>query len=458
MNYDQFIESKRHSSANFGIEPKFLPDEAFDFQKYVAEYAIKKGRCAVYLDTGLGKTLISLVIAANYVRHTNKRVLIPTPLSVAFQFIKEAERFGIEDVEYSKDGKFTKKIVICNYERLHYFNPDDFICMICDESSCVKDFKAATTANVNTFIKKIQYRFLATATPSPNDYVELGTSSEVLGHLGYQDMLTRFFVNNQDTISPMGIGVKWRLKPHATESFFQWVSGWSISCRKPSDLGFSDEKHILPTLYENDHIVTNDEPLVVNGQFSMFNQVARTMPEIHAERKATITKRAEKAVELASQHECSVYWCNLNEEADTIEELDKTAVQINGGMSLEKKEEILIAFSEGKIKKLITKPKITAWGLNWQHCPHAVTFPGFSFEQYYQLVRRHYRFPIKHPVTIDRVISDGQVRILQAIEVKAQKTSNLFSMLNANLNKSYEVVGKEFDKEIHVPPFLNLKK
>ena len=456
IDYYSFLERKTHSSINHGIEPAFMSDAAFDFQKYVAEYAIKKGRCAVYLDTGLGKTLIELIIAVNYVRHTNRPALIATPLSVAFQFLKEAETFGIDDVEYSREGKFTKKIIICNYERLHYFNPDDFDCIICDESSCIKDFKAKTTGNINAFMRKVKYRYLATATPSPNDYIELGTSSEALGYMGHQDMLTRFFVNNQDTISPMGIGVKWRLKPHATDAFFKWVSGWSISCRKPSDLGFSDANHILPELIERDHIVTNDAPLVINGQFSMFNQVARTMPEIHAERRATIEKRAEKAVELGSDHECSVYWCNLNPEADMVEKLDPNAVQIHGGMSIEKKEEILKAFADGQIKKLVTKPKITAWGLNWQHCPHAVTFPGFSFEQYYQLVRRHYRFPIKHSVLIDRVISDGQVRILQAIEAKATKASNLFSMLNANLNKSYEVKKNGFDKEIKLPSFLNL--
>lgn len=455
-DYQKFIEAKRHRASDYGIEPVFSVPGMFDFQRYVAEYAIKKGRCATYLDTGLGKTLIELVIAANYVRHTNKPVLIPTPLSVAFQFIKEAEKFGIDDVEYSRDGKFTGKIIICNYERLHYFNPADFDCIICDESSCLKDFKAATTAAVFSLMRKIQYRYLATATPSPNDYVELGTSSEALGYLGHMDMLTKFFTNNADTISPNGIGVKWRLKGHATEAFFQWVSGWSISARKPSDLGFSDDRHILPALIENDHIVTNDEPLIINGQYSMFNQVARTMPEIHAERKATIEKRAEKAVELASAHDCTVYWCNLNEEAETVAKLDRSAVEIRGGMSIEKKEEILKAFADGQIKKLITKPKITAWGLNWQHCNHAVTFPGFSFEQYYQLVRRFYRFGQTRPVIIDRVISDGQIRILQAIEAKAEKASNLFSMLNANLNKSYDVQKKAFDKEINLPSFLKV--
>lgn len=453
-DYQKFIEAKRHRASDYGIKPVFMPPGMFDFQEYGADYSIRKGRGALYFDTGLGKTLIELVIAANYVRHTNKPVLIPTPLSVAFQFIKEAEKFGIDDVEYSRDGKFTGKIIICNYERLHYFNPADFACVICDESSCIKDFKAATTGNIFSVMRKMNYRFLATATPSPNDYVELGTSSEALGYLGYMDMLTKFFTNNADTISPNGIGVKWRLKGHATEAFFQWVSGWSISARKPSDLGFSDERHVLPPLIENDHIVTNDTPLVINGQYSMFNQVARTMPEIHAESRATIEKRAEKAVELAAAHDCSVYWCNLNPEAEMVGKLDKSAVEIRGGMSIEKKEEILKAFADGQIKKLITKPKITAWGLNWQHCPHAVTFPGFSFEQYYQLVRRHWRFPVQHAVTIDRVISDGQIRILQAIEAKAAKADNLFSMLNANLNKSYDVQKRAFDQTINLPSFI----
>lgn len=453
-DYQKFIEAKRHNAIDYGMKPVFSVPGMFDFQQYVTEYAIQKGRCATFLDTGLGKTLVELVIAANYVRHSNKPVLIPTPLSVAFQFIKEAEAFGIDDVEYSRDGTFTKKIIICNYERLHYFNPSDFACIICDESSCIKDFKGATTSNVFSMMRKMQYRYLATATPSPNDYVELGTSSEALGYMGHMDMLTKFFTNNADTISPNGIGVKWRLKGHATDSFFQWVSGWSISARKPSDLGFSDERHILPGLIENDHIVTNETPLIINGQYSLFNQVARTMPEIHAERKATIQQRAEKAVEISSFHDCSVYWCNLDKEAEMVGAIDKNAVEIRGPMKIEKKEEILKAFADGEIKKLITKPKITAWGLNWQHCNHAVTFPGFSFEQYYQLVRRFYRFGQKREVTIDRVISDGQVRILQAIEAKAEKASNLFSMLNANLNKSYDVQKRAFDQTINIPSFI----
>ena len=178
MDYNTFINSKKHSIGNFGFEANYIPEIAFDFQKFIIEKAIKKGRVAIFADTGLGKTLIQLAIAKNIIQHTNKKVLILTPLAVAFQFILEAEKLGIDDIEYSKDGKHKKKIVICNYERLHYFNENDFIGVILDESSILKNFDGAIKSQVTAFVKKIPYRFLSTATPSPNDFIELGTSSE----------------------------------------------------------------------------------------------------------------------------------------------------------------------------------------------------------------------------------------------------------------------------------------
>jgi hypothetical protein len=454
MDYQNFLASKRHSAQNHGIEPLWLPDFMFPFQGYGAEHLIRKGLGAGFFDTGLGKTLIELVIAVNYMRYTNRTVLITTPLAVAFQFIKEAAKFGIDDIEYSKDGRFTKKIVVCNYERLHYFDPNDFDCVIADESSILKNFNGATRGAVTSFLKKIKYRFLFTATPSPNDFIELGTSSEALGYMGYTDMLTKFFTNNEDTISPQGIGVEWRLKGHAVNAFFEWVSGWSISCRKPSDLGFDDSSHVLPELIVKDHSVKNNKPLVVNGQHQLFNIVARTRTEIASEQRATILERCEKAVELAAKHDYTVYWCNLNPEADALRSLDRNAVEISGSMNIDRKEEILLAFSNGEIKKLITKPKITCFGLNWQHCNHTVFFPGFSYEQYYQALRRFYRFGQTRDVYVDRVTSDGQGRIIQALEVKAAKADQLFTKLNANLNKSFEVARRGFDKPITLPSFI----
>jgi hypothetical protein len=452
--YQSLLERKRHSVQEHGIDPIWIPDTMFDFQAHVTDLGIRRGRFANYLDTGLGKTFIELVIAANYLRHTNRPVLIPCPLAVAFQFVKDAERFGIDDVEYSKYGKFTKKIILCNYERLHYFNPEDFDCVICDESSILKNDKGKIRNQVTAFMKKVKYRYLNTATPSPNDFIELGTSSEALGYLGYTDMLTKFFRNNEDTISPQNIGVKWLLKGHAEEAFFRWVASWSISLRKPSDIGYDDSRHILPELIENYHWVENKKPLVVNGQHQLFNIVAKTSREVLAERRATVEARCERAVELARAHETSVYWANLNDEADLIEELDSSAVQIKGPMTIEQKEEILLAFLEGKIKHLITKPAITAFGLNWQHCNHTTVFPSFSYEQLYQLIRRFLRFGQKLPVTVDYIFSDGQSRVLDSLTAKSKKADELYTRLQIETNQPFNIKGREFDKQITLPNFL----
>ena len=426
----------------------------FDFQKYVSEIAIKKGRYACFLDTGTGKTLIELTIAANYVMHTNKPVLIITPLAVADQHIRESEKFGIDDVEHTKNGKYKKKIVLINYERIHYLNQTDFDCVILDESSILKNFDGATKAKITSFMKKIKYRYLFTATPSPNDFIELGTSSEALGYLGYTDMLTKFFKNNEDTIKPQNIGTKWILKGHAEKDFFDWVSSWSISMRKPSDFGFSDEKFILPELITNYHSVKNPNNLVVNGQIQLYNQIARRLTEIKVEQRQTIEKRCEKAIDIARDHETTVYWCNFNRESELLHELDKNSYEIKGSMNIDKKEEILLSFSKGEIKKLITKAKMTGFGLNWQHCGHTVFFPSFSYEQYYQSIRRFWRFGRYEPVICDFVYSDGQKRVLDSLLAKTEKANKLFYKLNSTLNSNFEIKQNEFNQKINLPTWM----
>jgi len=454
LSYLEFLERKRHSVQNVGIDPTFMPTGMFPFQEYVADHLIRKGRDACFLDTGLGKTLIELVVATNYLRHTNKPVLIMTPLAVAGQMLKEAAKFQIDDISYSKDGKLKSKIVICNYERLHYFTPEDFDCVICDESSILKNFEGATKASITAFVKKVKYRFLFTASPSPNDYIELGTSSEALGYLGYTDMLTKFFTNNEDTISPQNIGTKWLLKGHARKDFFRWVSSWSISARRPSDLGFDDSTHILPKLITNHHPVKNGSDFIFEGQYHLFNRVAVSHKQIRHEKRVTIQNRCEMAVELASQYDTSVYWCNLNDEGDLLEKLDRDGQQVCGSMSIEEKEEILSAFSNGQIKKLVTKGRITAFGLNWQHCGHTVYFPTFSFETYYQAIRRFWRFGRIDQVVADLVYSDGQQRELDSLLAKATKADNLFSELNSTLHQDFNLRYTEFDKKIKRPSFL----
>ncbi len=455
MNYQTFLETKRHTIGDFGFEPNYLPDIAFDFQRFIIEKAVRKGRIAVFADTGLGKTLIQLSIAKNIIQHTNKKVLILTPLAVAFQFILEAEKLGIDDIEYSKDGKHTKKIVICNYERLHYFNSEDFTGIVLDESSILKNFDGKIKSQVTAFVKKIPYRFLSTATPSPNDFIELGTSSEALGYMGYMDMLTKFFKNNQNSVDSTNrnIGEKFYLKPHAEIGFFAWVNQWSIMCKMPSDLGFSDERYKLPELILNKHTIENQSLIDINGQVQMFVPIAKSMTEVRHEQKQTEEKRCEKAIELAA-NKTSVYWCNTNNESRILKTLDIEAVEIIGTQSIEKKEEILLAFSKGEIKRIITKAKMTSFGLNWQHCNHSVFFPTWSYEQYYQSIRRFWRFGQKNNVTIDIVVSDGQTRVLETLQQKTQKAIQLHSKLTENVNSVFVNKIKDFNKEIIKPNFL----
>lgn len=460
QNYLQFIESKKHTSVNFGIDPVFMVDSMFDFQKYIAEYAIKKGRCAVFLDTGLGKTLIELTIAKNYVIATNKPVLIITPLAVAFQFIKEAQKFGIDDIEYSKNGKFASKVVVCNYERLDHFDCNDFDCVILDESSILKNFDGAIKWQITSFMKKIKYRYLATATPSPNDYIELGTSSEALGYLGYMDMLSKFFKNNQNNVAKLSQiskarqGEEYYLKPHAENDFWQWVASWSVSARKPSDLGFNDDRYILPELHEVQTVIRNENPLTIDGQMALFALPAVGFKEIKQEAKVTIQQRCEMAVEKSSKHETSVYWCNLNDEADALLSMDKNAVEVRGNMDIDKKEDILLNFADGNIKKLVTKTSITAFGLNWQHCNHTTYFPTYSYEQYYQAIRRFWRFGQKRPVYVDLILSDGQDKIMESLLVKKEKAISMFEKLSAQTNKDFTIKQKEFNKTVQLPKFI----
>lgn len=460
MTYEEFIDSKKHINIDYGIPPSFTPTDMFNFQKYVTEYAIKKGRCAVFMDTGLGKTIIELTIAKNYVEYTNKPVLIITPLAVAFQFIKEAEKFGIGDIEYCKNGIYTKKIVVCNYERLEHFNSSDFDCAILDESSILKNFEGAIKNRITSFLKKMKYRYLFTATPSPNDYIELGTSSEALGYLGYMDMLTKFFKNNQNNVAKLSHiskarqGEEWYLKSHAEKSFWQWISSWSISMRKPSDLGFSDELHILPELIELETIIHNKSPLAINGQSQMFNFPAQNFREIKAEVRATIKDRCEMAVKKAMDHECSVYWVNLNDEASLIADIDKSAHEIRGNMDIDEKEDILLSFGNGQIKKLITKTSITAFGLNWQHCNHTTYFPTYSYEQYYQAIRRFWRFGQLRPVTVDIILSDGQTKIMETLMIKKDRAISMFNNLTQQTNSDFTIKRTDFNKPITIPSWI----
>ena len=454
MDYHSFINNKKHSSIKNGFDPVYMPDSAFDFQEHIINQCLIHGRYAGFVDTGLGKTIIQLAVARNCLEKTNKRVLIITPLAVAFQFLDEAEKFDICQPKYSKDGRLDSDIVICNYERLDKFNPADFGTVILDESSILKNFDGKIKSQVTAFLKQVKYRFLFTATPSPNDFIELGTSSEALGYLGYMDMLGKFFTNNEDTVKPVNIGTKWVLKGHAENDFFDWVSSWSISVRKPSDIGFSDERHVLPSLIVNQVEVDNRDILAINGQCEMFAKPSSRLTDVRQEQKQTIAERCEKAVELSEGHDTSVFWCNFNDEAERLSDMVPGAKEIKGSMSIDRKEELLVAFQKGEIKKLVTKPKITCFGLNWQHCNHTVYFPTFSYEQYYQAIRRFWRFGQKTDVNVDLIYSNGQTKVIQSLLEKAKKADSLFSKLNDSVNKLEVTNNLNLKEKLIKPRFL----
>lgn len=458
MDYKEFIESKKHTTGQFGFEPTRYPAEIFDFQKHIVEKAIRKGRMGIFADTGLGKTRISLTIAKNIVDHTKWKVLILTPLAVAFQFIDEAKEIWIDDIEYCKDWNYKASIILCNYERLHYFDSKDFEWVILDESSILKNFNGEIKIQITSFMRKIKYRFLTTATPSPNDFIELWTSSEALWYMGYMDMLWKFFKNNQNSVDSnnRNIGEKFYLKPHAETAFFQWVNSRSIMVKKPSDIGFDDSKYLLPKLIINEHEVKNQQAAVINWQELLFADIrpqARTMSEIRLEQKQTEYDRCVKAVELAKD-KLSVYRCNTNNESKILRELDPEAVEIIWSQTIEQKEKILKDFADWKIKRLITKAKMTWMWLNRQHCNHCVYFPTWSYEQYYQAIRRFWRFWQKKDVYVDMVISNWQHRVIKAIQEKTEKAIKLYENLVENVNNEYkEEIKNEYEK-VELPKFL----
>jgi hypothetical protein len=339
-------------------------------------------------------------------------------------------------VTRSSDGTAHPGITIANYERLHLFNAADFAGVVCDESSILKSFDGARRGEITAFMRKVPYRLLATATAAPNDYIELGTSSEALGYLGHMDMLNRFFkndLNNSASGRMRGEVIKWRLKGHAETPFWRWVCSWARAVRRPSDLGFDDARFVLPELIEREHLVEASQL----GDGMLFALPAVGLKEQRDERRRTIQERCEKVAALVnSTGEPALVWCHLNEEGDLIEKLIPDAVQVSGKDTDERKEERLTAFADKQARVLVTKPKIGAWGLNYQHCNHVTFFPSHSFEQYYQGVRRCWRFGQERPVTVDVVTTEGERGVMRNLQRKAGQADEMFSRMVAEMNRA----------------------
>jgi len=453
-DYELWIRKKSQLDGQFGFEPNFMPDYLFPFQKFILDWAINKGRAGAFADCGMGKTIMELVFAQNIVNHTGK-IMILTPLAVADQYEREAQKFGIDAVR-SRDGKITAPITITNYERLHYFDSSDFAGTICDESSILKNFDGTRKDQITKFMRKQKYRMLGTATAAPNDFMELGTSSEALGYLGYMDMQNTYFTNKKNTAKSMrgrwGADDKFRFRGHAEQWFWRWVASWARALRKPSDVGFDDDGFDLPPLNIERHIIgARQAPAGM-----LFNVVATNRREEIAERRRTIQERCEKVASLVNHTgRPATVWCHLNDEGDLLEKLIPDAVQVSGKDDDDSKERKFSDFSNGNIRVLITKPKIGAWGLNWQHCAHVVYFPSHSYEQYYQAVRRHWRFGQECPVKVDLVMTDGQVRIMENLQKKSDQASEMFTSMVAHMNDAIDVDRlNQYNNKVEVPSWL----
>ncbi len=453
-NFAEFLDTKANRGAEHGFTPVWEPSFLFDFQSALVDWSLRTGRAAILADCGLGKTPMELVWAENVHRKTRGKVLIFAPLAVSHQIVREADKFGIR-VTRSADGTAHDGITVTNYERLDLFKPSDFAGVVCDESSILKSFDGSTRTKITAFMRKTPYRLLATATAAPNDYVELGTSSEALGYLGHMDMLNRFFkndLNNSANGRMRGEVIKWRFKGHAEEPFWKWVCSWARAVRKPSDLGFDDGRFVLPPLEEVDHLVTSDS--LPEGM--LFALPAVGLREQRDERRRTVRERCERVAALVNDTgQPALVWCHLNEEGDLLQSLIPDCVQVKGSDTDDAKEDRMIAFAEGRARVLVTKPKIGAWGLNFQHCAHITFFPSHSFEQYYQGVRRCWRFGQTRPVRVDVIETEGDRDVLKNLQRKARQADQMFSNLVREMNSVLRI-GKRsaFTNQERIPSWL----
>ena len=383
-------------------------------------------------------TPMQLVWSQNMAMKTNKPTLLATPIAVGMQTVKEADKFGLK-ATISRDGKPKGDITITNYQQLHKFDPNEFGAVGFDESSCAKDADSKTKAEMEEFSRTIQYRSLWTATAAPNDYHELGTSSEILGDLGYHDMLTMFFKAEQKGGHHGWIREKYRFRQHAKQAFWKWVCSWSRACRKPSDLGFSDEGFELPPLTVRQEIVVRNS----RQPGRLFDVPAVTLEEQREERRATINERCGRVADLISGRDCAVAWCHLNPEGDLLEKMIPRAAQISGRDDEESKERKLLGFSDGSIPYLIIKDSIGAWGMNWQHCNYTTMFPSHSYERTYQAMRRFWRYGQLRPVTCDFVSTEGESNVLENYHRKARQADEMFAAICREMNNALAVKSQE---------------
>lgn len=434
-DYQQFIASKRIENTSSGFEPGDINPALFDWQTDIVRYACMRGRFGGYEDCGLGKSIQQLESARLINEHTNKPVIIFAPLAVAEQTKREAAKFSIaSEVRVCKSQEeISNCINVANYERLHLFEPSQFGGVLLDEGSILKSIDGKIRNTLLSDWQCVPYRQSWSATPAPNDFMEIGNQAEFLGVMKRSEMLATFFVHDGGDTS------KWRLKGHAREAFWRWMASWCVMVRRPSDLGYSDEGYNLPPIQYYDHFVDSQ---ALPGQLFALN--AGTLADRRAARKASISDRIEKAATLADSS-CGpcVVWCNLNDEGERLAKEIPGSVEVAGRHSVEQKEEMLSAFTNGEIETLITKPKIGGFGLNWQHCSNTVIFPTDSWEQWYQMVRRFWRFGQTETVNVHAVASESESGVVDNLKRKERDAEVMFEGITSAMSvMSKEQIGR----------------
>lgn len=392
MNYADFVESKMAIFTPSGLEPVDFKYPLMPHQDALAQWALRRGKAAIFADTGLGKTRMQLAWADQVLKVAKLPVLILAPLAVAAQTVKEGAEIGVKVTQIFDGAESSGGIDICNYDRLHRLDATKYGAIVLDESSIIKHHNTKTLAHLLDAFKATPYKLCATATPAPNDWTELGTHAEFLGVCSRTEMLAEYFCHDGAETQV------WRLKGHAKTAFWRWVSSWGAMVRRPSDLGFDDAAYLLPALNVHEHTVEAEHSL--NGM--LFAMAAQTLSERRDARRSSVTERVKECADMVNANdEPWIVWCELNSESELLTKAINGAVQVTGSDEVEKKEKALVDFAAGKIRVLVTKPSIAGFGLNWQHCRH-MAFVGVtdSFESYYQAVRRCWRFGQKHAVDV----------------------------------------------------------
>lgn len=414
MGYAEFLESKSLRCDARPVESS-LPINGllFDWQRDIVTWALRRGRAALFEDCGLGKTAQQLEWARHVCAATGGNVLILTPLAVAHQTLAEAGKFGIEACYARQQSQAKPGITITNYEMLEHFNASQFSGVILDESSILKAFMGKTKRALLEAFSMTPYRLCCTATPAPNDHLELGNHAEFLGIMPSNEMISRWFINDAAQVG------HYRLKGHAAGAFWEWVASWAVCISRPSDLGYSDEGFDLPPLHLREVVVAANNPDLIEEN-TFLPAPALNATNIHRVMRSTSIERAIKAAEIVARETGPVaIWCNTDYEADALTETIPDAVEVRGSESQESKERKLDGFVDGAHRIIITKPRIAGFGLNWQHC-NRIVFMGlsYSYEQLYQAIRRCYRFGQTRPVIADIIVSDAEVGILDTIRRK----------------------------------------